>query len=59
MRSILTNGASDALDRVIDLASSQPIAVLCVEREQNRCRREVITGMAVERNPEIEVLQVL
>jgi uncharacterized protein (DUF488 family) len=59
MRSILTNGASEALDRVIDLAAAQRIAVLCVEREQNRCHREVITGMAVERNPEIEVLQVL
>lgn len=59
MRSILDNGAGDALDRVIELASSQWIAVLCVEREAQRCHRDVITDMAVERNPDIEVLQIL
>jgi uncharacterized protein (DUF488 family) len=59
MREMLSNGAGEALDRVIDLASTERIAVLCVERESQRCHREVITSMAVERNPAIEVLQIL
>jgi len=59
MRSILDNGAGDALDRVVELASSQRIAVLCVERDAHRCHRDVITEMAVERNPAIDVLKIL
>lgn len=59
MRSILSNGAGKALERVVTLASTERIAVLCVEREQSRCHREVITEMVVERNPDIEILQVL
>lgn len=59
MRSILDNGAGEALDRVVELASTQRIAVLCVERDAHRCHRDVITEMAVERNPEIDVLQIL
>lgn len=59
MREILSNGAGAALDRLVGLASEQRIAVLCVEREHVRCHRDVITTMAVERNPGIEVIQVL
>jgi uncharacterized protein (DUF488 family) len=59
MRSILDNGAGDALDRVVGLASSQRIAVLCVERDAHRCHRDVIAQMAMERNPAIEVLNIL
>lgn len=59
MRSILSNGAREALDRVVELASQDRIAVLCVERDSQRCHRHVVTDMAVERNPDIEVLQVL
>lgn len=59
MRSILDNGAGDALDRVVGLASNQRIAVLCVERDAHRCHRDVITEMAVERKPAIEVLMIL
>ena len=59
MRSILSNGASDALARVVELASKKRIAVLCVEREHDRCHREVIAEMAVERNPSIEIVKVL
>lgn len=58
MRSILDNGAGEALDRVVGLASNQRIAVLCVERDAHRCHRDVITEMAVERNPAIEVLKI-
>lgn len=59
MRSMLNNGAGEALTRLVDLASSQRVAVLCVERDHSRCHRDVITDMAVERNPDIEVLQIL
>ncbi len=59
MRTILADGAGAALDRVVKLASEQRIAVLCVERDPGRCHRDVITEMALERNPAIELLQVL
>lgn len=59
MRALLANGAGAALERLVALASEQRIAVLCVERNPQRCHRDVITEMAVERNPAIEVLQVL
>lgn len=59
MRAILDNGASDALERVIDRATRERVALLCVEREHARCHRAVITEMAVERRPAIEVLHIL
>jgi len=59
MRSIVTDGGGAALERVVALGSHGRIAVLCVEREHRRCHRDVITEMAVERNPGIEVLRVL
>jgi uncharacterized protein (DUF488 family) len=59
MRAMLDNGGGEALCRVVDLASSQRVALLCVERDHSRCHRDVITDMAVERNPDIEVLQIL
>lgn len=59
MRAILSNGSSDALDRLVELAARERVAVLCVERERARCHRDVITEMAVERNSAIEVVQVL
>ncbi len=59
MRAILSNGASAALDRVVDLAVDDRIAILCVERDHSHCHRDVITEMVVERNPTIEVLQIL
>ncbi|MFZ6003050.1 MAG: DUF488 family protein [Actinomycetota bacterium] len=59
MRAMLSNGASSALDRVVELAVADRIAVLCVERDHSHCHRHVITEMVVERNPNIEVLQIL
>ncbi len=59
MRAILTNGASAALDRVVELATAQRIAILCVERDRQRCHRDVITEMVLERQPAIEVFQIL
>ena len=59
MRAILLNGASEALQRLVDLASRERIAVLCLERDHDRCHRAVITEMVVERNASIDVLRVL
>lgn len=59
MRAILSNGAGVALDRVVELASDSRIAVLCVEREHTRCHRDVITEMARESDPTIEVVNIL
>lgn len=56
MLEILMNGAGDALQRIVDLASSGRIALLCVEREPHRCHRDVITDAAVEKNPAIEII---
>jgi uncharacterized protein (DUF488 family) len=59
MRAILENGSGPALERLVERAGGERIAVLCVEREQDRCHRQVIVDMAVEKNPSIEVLQIL
>jgi uncharacterized protein (DUF488 family) len=58
MRSILACGASEALQRVVDLASNGRIALLCVEREPHRCHREVITAAAIEQNQAIEIIPI-
>jgi hypothetical protein len=44
---------------VVALGSTQRIAVLCVERDARHCHRDVPTEMAVERNPAIDVLNVV
>jgi uncharacterized protein (DUF488 family) len=59
MRAILSNGAAPALERLVELATDDRIAVLCVERERERCHRQVITDMAQEIDPDIEVLHIL
>jgi uncharacterized protein (DUF488 family) len=59
MRARLENGSGDALRRLIDLARKDRIAVLCVERDRVRCHRDVITEMASELEPSIDVVQVL
>jgi uncharacterized protein (DUF488 family) len=58
MRKLLANGSGEALDRVIELARTSRIAVLCVERDHDRCHRSVITEAVVAAEPSIEVLQV-
>lgn len=59
MREMLNNGSGPAFRRLLEDAQEQRIAVLCVEREQVRCHRQVITDMAQEIDPKIEVLQIL
>ena len=59
MRELLSNGSAPALQRLVDKAREQRIAVLCVERGAQQCHRQVITDMACEIEPSIEVLQIL
>ena len=59
MRSILENGSGSALQRVVDCARGDRVAVLCVERDRHRCHRDVITEMVEEIDPTIEVVQIL
>ena len=59
MRERLSNGSGPALERLVGLAHGRCIAVLCVERERQRCHRDVITEMAQELDPELEILHIL
>ena len=59
MRAILSNGSHTALERLVGLARHSRVAVMCVEREHDRCHRDVITSMAQEMDPTIEIRQVL
>ena len=59
MRAILSNGAGPALDRLVDLARSDRVAVMCVERDRLQCHRDVITDMVQEIDPAIEVVQIV
>ena len=59
MREILSNGSAEALQLLVAQAREQRIAVLCVERGALHCHRQVITDMAREVDPSIEVCQVL
>jgi uncharacterized protein (DUF488 family) len=59
MRARLSNGAAPALERLVKLANGSRVAVLCVERERERCHRQVVTDMAQELDPSIEVIHIL
>lgn len=59
MRELLDNGSGEALQRLVDLADGDRIAVLCVERDRDRCHRHVITDMAQEIAPDLEVIHIL
>jgi uncharacterized protein (DUF488 family) len=59
MRTILSSRSAGALQRVAELAANQRIAILCVERDHERCHRSVITEMAVEHDANIDVLRIL
>lgn len=59
MRARLENGSGPALLRLIDRAKAERVAVLCVERDRDRCHRQVITDMAQELAPEVQILYIL
>jgi uncharacterized protein (DUF488 family) len=56
---MLANGSGEALGRVVDLARTKRIAVLCVERDPARCHRAVIIDAICALEPQLEVLPVL
>jgi uncharacterized protein (DUF488 family) len=58
VRRMLKNGSAPALQRLVDDARQRRVAVLCLERGELQCHRKVITDMAQEMDPSIEVLQV-
>jgi uncharacterized protein (DUF488 family) len=56
----LENGSRKALEDLVALTVEEKrIAVLSVERDRTRCHRQVVTDMAQELDPEIEVLHLL
>ena len=59
MEKMLSNGSGEALARVVNLAKTKRIALLCLEREPQRCHRTVITDAICKLEPELKVLPVL
>jgi uncharacterized protein (DUF488 family) len=59
MDQILSNGANQALRRVAARARAGRVAILCVERDQGRCHRSVITDALLEMEPQLQVVPVL
>jgi uncharacterized protein (DUF488 family) len=59
LRWLLSNGAGPALERLVQDSRKGHVAVLCVERSPLRCHREVVTDMAREIDPTIEVRPIL
>lgn len=58
MRHLLDSGSSPALRRLVDEARERRVAVLCVERGADRCHRQVITDMAQEIDPTLDVVAI-
>ena len=59
MRRLLSSGARPALQRVVEDARRERVAILCVERSRLRCHRQVVTDMIQEIEPTVEVVQIL
>lgn len=59
MRELLTDGSHSAIEHLVEDARSRPVAVLCVERASLHCHRRVITDIARELDPDIDVIDVL
>jgi uncharacterized protein (DUF488 family) len=53
MRVRLENGSGEALQRLVERAKGERVAVLCVEVSDARCHRQVIVEMAREIEPEL------
>jgi hypothetical protein len=56
---ILVDRSGDALQRLVDDARERRIAVLCVERSARHCHRQLVTDMAQQIDPGIEVVDIL
>ncbi len=55
---ILSNGSSSAVDELIELASSEVVALLCYERDASQCHRSAVTDELLRRQPSIEVIDL-
>jgi uncharacterized protein (DUF488 family) len=53
MKAQLENGSAPALQRLVERAAQERVAVLCVEVADVRCHRQVIVEMARELAPEL------
>jgi uncharacterized protein (DUF488 family) len=53
MKARLENGSAPALQRLVERATQERVAVLCVEVADARCHRQVIVEMARELAPEL------
>ncbi len=53
MKARLENGSAPALQRLVERATQERVAVLCVEMADARCHRQVIVEMAREIAPEL------
>jgi uncharacterized protein (DUF488 family) len=58
MRARLQNGSADALRRLVDRASSERVAVMCVESTDNRCHRQVVVEMARDLDPDLKTASI-
>jgi len=59
MRARLDGQARRAVEKLVEEALHRPVAVLCVEREASHCHRRLITDLAREMAPRLEVLDVV
>ena len=55
---LLTIGSSASVDKVIDMASSEAVALLCYERDAAQCHRSAVTDEVVRRDPSIRVIDL-
>ena len=49
-REHLSNGASRAVDELLEVAECETVALLCLERDPNRCHRSVVATVAAQRS---------
>lgn len=55
-RRLLSNGAGEALEDILDLAEDRKVALLCYERDADRCHRQVIAEELQRRSPAVAVV---
>ena len=58
MRERLQGTGEVALEKLVREARYRDVAVLCVERESSRCHRRVITDLARDRVPGLEIVDL-
>jgi uncharacterized protein (DUF488 family) len=54
-RLLLANGRSVAIDRLVELAGQESVAILCLEADHRLCHRDVVAEAAAERATDLVV----